>query len=118
MVVNDAQKLVDASPDSYFFIGFDHAALSDFCAVSSFHIGECLIDLVDDLLTNLFKIAIELINCEIYFFFLGLYQRILLLLELTLSLEELLFTLPTRFLVNLILAVAFREVEVAVVQNR
>jgi hypothetical protein len=87
MAVNDPQKLVDAGPDSDFFIGFDHASLSDFCAVPSLHICEGLIDLVDDLLTNLFKIAIELFHCKAHFFFFGLYQRILLLLQLTLPLE-------------------------------
>lgn len=117
MIVNDAQKLIDACSDSNLLISFNHASLSDLRTISSLHISEGLIYLVDDLLTNLFKITIKLLDCKVYFSFLGPQKRILLLLELTFPLEKLLFALPARFLIDLVLAISLSEVEVAIVQD-
>ena len=73
--------------------------------------------MVDDLFPDLLEIAVKLVDCIVDFTFFGFDHCVLLLLQLTLSFVQLFFAFTTGLLVDLVLAVALRKVEVAVVQD-
>lgn len=77
-----------------------------------------LVDHIDNLLANLFKIIVELVQSGIEFLLLDFEHVGPLILQLILAFDELLLALPPGSLVHLVLLAYLSEIEVAVVYDR
>ena len=117
VVVDGFEELIDLSLDGILFPRLCRPPLPYFGSDPGLSLCKLLVDCVDNLLAELLKVAVELLQCVVELLVLCLGHNCPLILKVALALVELLLAVAARSLVDLVFLIGLAELEPAGVDD-